>query len=184
MSINETILRLLNGLVGRSTFSDQLIVFTADYLGWVLLVGLVMYFALAPRPLVWRERSAKLEEFLLVIASLVFAWVLAQLLKLVFIVPRPFSVLTDIHVLLGNFSDSAFPSGHASAFFALGLALWFTNRRLGTIYVWLAVLIGLARVTAGAHWPSDVFFGFVLGGLVAAAIHSGARFLLNLRPRL
>jgi membrane-associated phospholipid phosphatase len=63
-----------------------------------------------------------------------------------------------------------FPSRHAltSAVFAtslLGIARW-----LGLVAWVFALLVALARVYAGVHWPSDVLAGLVIGGLSAWGI--------------
>ena len=64
----------------------------------------------------------------------------------------------------------AFPSGHAAnaTMVLLCLALLLPPTERGRQYavwaaVWLAIAIGLARVTLGAHWPSDVIGGWAFG---------------------
>lgn len=67
----------------------------------------------------------------------------------------------------------SFPSGHVvRAVVTLGLCLmllsWHRPRwRLPMIFATCAylLLLGSARVTSGEHWPSDVFGGYLLGGL-------------------
>ena len=61
----------------------------------------------------------------------------------------------------------SFPSGHAArsamlAVLALGMGpLW-----LGLIMLVWAPLVGLARITMGVHYPSDILAGMVLGILL------------------
>ena len=61
----------------------------------------------------------------------------------------------------------SFPSGHAArstmlAVLALGIGpLW-----LGLILLVWAPLVGLARITMGVHYPSDILAGMVLGILL------------------
>ena len=84
-------------------------------------------------------------------------------------------------------SNPAFPSGHAlhaMAFFGLlfVLAPTFAGSPRKTLFirVVLSLLIlacGASRVYLGVHWPSDVFGGFLLGGLGLAG-------LLLIRKRL
>ncbi len=59
---------------------------------------------------------------------------------------------------------SSFPSDHAVLYFAICTAIWFVERRLGFVaFVWTAVVIGFGRVYAGAHYPTDIAAGALLG---------------------
>ena len=82
----------------------------------------------------------------------------------------------------GN-GNSSFPSGEASAA-ASSVAL--SNRNLDSIElpqevriplkvvnILLGTGVGLARVEAGAHYPSDVLAGFALGNFLSKTIYDG-----------
>jgi undecaprenyl-diphosphatase len=80
----------------------------------------------------------------------------------------------------------AFPSAHAASGVALyGLLALFVLRRLdGRIRLAVSVLavvgvasLGLTRVYLGAHYPSDVLAGWLVGALVAAGAWSLGRAL-------
>jgi undecaprenyl-diphosphatase len=76
----------------------------------------------------------------------------------------------------------ALPSGHAAmAVVAYGAVALFlapaTVRRVGGqwlrpaatgLWLGLAIAVGVARVAAGVHWPTDVIAGWAFGGLVLA----------------
>jgi membrane-associated phospholipid phosphatase len=81
---------------------------------------------------------------------------------------RPYEVLTGVHVLVDRTTDFSFPSDHATVVGAVAVGLLLANRRWGTIATTLALLMAFTRVYVGAHYPSDVLGGLVLGGVVAA----------------
>lgn len=70
----------------------------------------------------------------------------------------------------GILSDrGSFPSGHAAGAFALA-AVFSTRYRDHRWVPWVAysvaTLVGFSRITLQAHFPSDVFAGGVLGGVI------------------
>lgn len=82
---------------------------------------------------------------------------------------------TFIHDLVGCGSGKSFPSSHSSNHFGLSFFIVFT---LGRFYSWMkipamlwALLVVLAQVYVGVHYPLDIVGGFVVGlcsaGLVA-----------------
>jgi membrane-associated phospholipid phosphatase len=160
--MDKVIFLWLHQLVGLSTTSDALILFIAEYLGYFVVLGLLFYL-LRQR----RKRLVGLLWYLAVNMAAIVAWFLASLLKYSLALPRPFLVLSQFHPLFSFGNLDSFPSGHAVFFAGLAGALWAINRRAGVVTLVLAILIGLARVIAGVHWPSDVLagliFGFVIG---------------------
>jgi undecaprenyl-diphosphatase len=59
---------------------------------------------------------------------------------------------------------SAFPSGHAAIFFALGVPLWMRSRWLGAAAtVWASLTVCFPLLYRGEHWPTDIVAGAVIG---------------------
>ena len=85
---------------------------------------------------------------------------------------RPLDLLTHVVVRGPRITGSGYPSGHTTVAAALvaGAAPYLprTARRVG----WTAVvLVAIARVYVGAHFPLDVLGGFALGSAIGAAVN-------------
>lgn len=83
---------------------------------------------------------------------------------------------------------SSFPSDHAVVEFCVATGLWIVSRRLGAWAIGYSVLISLPRIYAGAHYPTDVLAGALLGGGFAflskvESLKKAARVALNYLDR-
>jgi undecaprenyl-diphosphatase len=95
--------------------------------------------------------------------------------------PRPFvSDPGALHVFGNHAADPGFPSDHATAAFAIGVALLLRNRTWGAVVLVLATILAVGRVAMGIHFPSDVVGGALLGTVVALGLHRArTRTLIN-----
>ncbi len=83
--------------------------------------------------------------------------------------PRPFLALPDIHPLLPRKADSSLYSDHLCIAGALTASLLLARRRLGYIAGFLALLLAVARVGTGVHFPTDAIIG-ALAGVIGLAV--------------
>ena len=172
--MNEGVFAVLNGLAGQSVALDALIIFTAVWLPWVLIVG-VAFFLFRERfthpQLFFMPSRTHARELGILFCTALVAWILAQVFKDFFGAPRPFEVLQQMHPLISKSGMDSFPSGHATFFSALALGLYWYHRKLGYLYFTGALAVGLARIIAGVHFPVDILGGYLLGCLVALGVH-------------
>ena len=78
--------------------------------------------------------------------------------------PRPYQDHPlGVLPLLSPSHDPSFPSDHATAAFAISFGILFVARRTGWLFLAWATLIGISRVLAGMHYPTDVIAGAVVG---------------------
>jgi|SRR3989344_4988845 len=182
MSFDAQLTLLFNSVAGQSPFLDGAIVFFASYLGYLLvpLFLILLYFS-------QYQRREKLEIFLTVVLSTLIARAgVTELVRFFYHRPRPFSEL-PVNEL---FTDSAwsFPSGHATFFFALAMAIYLYNKQWGIGFFIVAALITINRIIAGVHYPSDIVGGVLIGIAVASAVfhvvHHAKLYSGTMRDRL
>ncbi len=82
---------------------------------------------------------------------------------------RPF-VFFDFPPLISRVPSPSFPSSHAAFFFTLSTVSFFGNKKLGIFFYVCSLLIIIARVYAGVHWPSDVIVGALIGIITGLVI--------------
>jgi membrane-associated phospholipid phosphatase len=73
-----------------------------------------------------------------------------------------------LHGLFMSEQSRSFPSGDASLAFAMAVSLGWAVPRLRALWWAMAIIVGLERMAALAHYPSDIVGGAIVG--VAAAI--------------
>lgn len=119
-------------------------------------------------------RLHRLGPAVLLTTAMIAAFLFNTILKHVFDRERPDFLAASVTV-----DTSSFPSSHAmlSAVFYLLLAAIaareISDRKLSIALLsaagMLTLLIGVTRVYLGAHWPSDVLAGWLLGTAIALA---------------
>lgn len=155
--MNNEIFYFFYNLAHQSIFFDNLIVFFAVYFPYLVILLAALF-------LIFYRKSWK--EFFLVFFSSGLAVFFDLIFKYLIHTPRPFVAFANISGLFPE-SGYAFPSGHATFFMALAISLFFLNKKTGYIFMFFALLIGIARIIAGAHFPIDILGGFILGGIVS-----------------
>ncbi len=78
---------------------------------------------------------------------------------------RPFAAIPDAPVAIRPPRDPSFPSTHTSTAIALLVGLWITGHPLAPWITPWALAIPLTRYYLGAHYPTDLLGGALLGAL-------------------
>lgn len=79
---------------------------------------------------------------------------------------RPYDALEELLLITKRPSDFSFPSGHSGACFAVASVMFLClPRKWGIPALAAAALISFSRLYVGAHYPTDVIGGIVIGCL-------------------
>lgn len=159
--MNAQIFQFFNNFAGQNWLLDKVIVFFADQLPFLLIGGILVFLV------IHKDKKRGVRDMTVVITAAFAAWSIAHVIKYLYPHDRP-TMLATTHALLPD-HDASFPSGHATFFTALAVALYFYHKELAYWYGAGALVIGLSRIAAGVHWPFDILAGFILGGFVGVA---------------
>ena len=132
-----------------------------------VFVGLlaILFFATGK----WRSRNGRIAVVAAGFSALL-ALGMAHLLADIWARPRPYVTHPDTHLFIPRSHDTSFPSDHATAAFAIAVAILLRHRKAGWIALGLAVLLSVARVAVGTHYPLDVVVGAAVGTAAALIV--------------
>ncbi|MBJ9985730.1 undecaprenyl-diphosphatase [Acinetobacter sp. S40] len=95
--------------------------------------------------------------------------------------PRPF-VLRLGHLLVSHAANNSFPSHHMLTISILAFSFLYQDcKKLGTIGMLIAALVGWSRVYLGVHFPLDILGG-ILMAFVIVNVYIQSRKILFLKP--
>jgi len=173
--IDDTILRSLTSLVGRSAAFDdvmEILSHGSPTIGALVMTIFWWYWFRQSNPATTQRTHEHLLCTMIAAAAALFV-ARALALTLPFRVRPRFE--PALHLTWPTAPDSlmfvdwsAFPSDHAVMFSALAVGLCFISLRVGLAILLSAVLIvSLPRVYYGIHYPTDVIAGLGMGALIA-----------------
>ena len=165
--IDLTLYKALNGYAyHHDGFEDALRVFALNA-QFAFLALLALLFLMRGK---WRSLNAR-HGVVAAGFSALLALGVAQLIADLWARPRPYVAhAADAHLFIARSGDPSFPSDHATAAFAIAVALLLRHRKAGLIALAMATVLSVARVAVGTHYPSDVLAGAAIGTLAALVL--------------
>ena len=135
---------------------ELFIAFIASILLWLMYGGLFLLWVVDGR--------IKKEQALHAFFSSVFAWIISQMIKNIYPVPRPYHVNgRQLLTISLNHYEGSFPSSHTAMAFAIAFATYLHTKKLGSFFIFCAVFVALGRVLSNVHYIFDVVIGGVVG---------------------
>jgi undecaprenyl-diphosphatase len=131
------------------------LVFVALILLWMLIRG---------------KRHGRIAAVLLIGTIILSDQLSSSVIKYWFERPRPCHTLHNVHLLVSCGSGYSFPSSHAVNNFAGALILTFFFPRNKWWFFGFAAMTAFSRVAVGAHYPSDIIGGAIIGLLCAGCV--------------
>jgi undecaprenyl-diphosphatase len=169
-SFDATWFAYIYGLSHQSVLLDTVGIFFATYAAYIW-IAFVLFTAVWPN----KNRIGRAVAVgLSLIAGFIARFGVKAAIVALYPRPRPFMTFSNVRPLIDTLSWEnlqSFPSGHAIFFFTMAMVLYSFNKRVGKWAFIVAAFVGVARVYAGVHWPSDILGGAILGVITGWAVH-------------
>ena len=167
LAVDQQVLYWMNNtFLGKSEILDSLFVFLGVYLIYALPVIMVY---------LWFRYPAKRVPLTLAFFACLFSWFFITKLivpNLIWFRERPDLGLIGLKEVFFHRPSYSFPSDHATALFALTFGLYAYGWREAVKWFLLyAILILIARITIGIHFPLDIVGGVLSGALGVGIIY-------------
>jgi undecaprenyl-diphosphatase len=165
--MNDAIQDVINGGAGRVRLVDDLMKLGAnDLIFLVVPLILALWFLPGDRA----ERALRQRIASAAVVAVFVALAAGFAVGHVYSDSRPFVSDPGTRLLISHAADNGFPSDHAVVSFAVAGALFSWRWTAGLAVAIGALLIGIARIFVGVHWPLDIVAGAVIGILAGAVI--------------
>ncbi len=162
-TLNETLFLYLNSPAHLGSTALLVSTFLAEGLIWLMPAGLLLGWLFGDDT----TRRAMIEATMASMAALL----LAQLIGMVWVHPRPFMIGIG-HTHLVHVADASFPSDHLTLWWTVSFSL-VNQSRLRAVGLSLSVLgiaVAWARIYLGVHFPLDMAGAAVLALACSEAI--------------
>lgn len=149
----------------------------ASGLAYLLAECLIMFIFLplvflwtSPRQLSHQHGNKK--AVMLAVLSIVLSLALKAVVTGFYVRTRPFIPYPAVLQFPIQVDPASFPSMHTMLAFTVAGSIYFSGmKKMGSLLLFLALLVGAGRVMVGVHYPSDVLGGAIFGLFVAWMLH-------------
>jgi undecaprenyl-diphosphatase len=175
--VDFSLYQLLNDFAAKHDWIEDPLRFFALDAQWLFVATLaVLFFARGK----WKSVNSRRGVAAAGVSALLALGV-AQLIATLWDRARPYEAHASAHLFISRSPDPSFPSDHATAAFALAVAVFLWHRRAGWLMLAMATVLAVSRVAVGTHYPGDVLGGAAIGAVSALIVYytPAARRLTN-----
>lgn len=120
----------------------------------------------------WLLKKEKLKKILLLcLVSVIITFGIVLALKVYHVSPRPYSVLSNIRLVVPDNGLNSFPSGHMSISMSIIAVLLMKIKEhkltLTVLSIVYLLILSFSLLYAGVHYPLDIIVGAIVGGLTS-----------------
>lgn len=166
MTIDEHVFRWINGLAGRFGPLDWAASHLANDYFIPAAIGLIAFglWFTGDTP---EARRRNQWAFIYGAVGVGFSALAVMIMNHYYFRDRPYvlfpQILPNVDRLFYRPTVSSFPSYSAALTFAFAFGVWLRNKKIGIVLFSLAVLMSLARIYVGVHYPLDILGGAAIG---------------------
>ena len=173
MNIDNSLIKSLNHWGGAH--NSLIKVASNDFVYLVILLSAVWFFNRIFQTHRIRGNFKNLATDLVIKGLIIFvipvgvSTLVSELISMIYVRSRPFVAVPGVHLLVPHGADGGMPSHHM-VFMVSGLTMIYAfNKNYGATLLVLTVASGIARISAGIHYPSDILAGLFIGWLISTS---------------
>ena len=155
--LNEKIFLFLYHALGPTSYVSGATIFFAGWFPFIVAGAALVY------ELFIRDDGDTFRSLVRIFIPPSLVYFSTEAFKFFYEYPRPFAALEIPPSVIVSDPFGSFPSSHTAFFSALAVTMFFCNPKVGKLFFVCAIVIGLARIGAGVHWPIDILGGLVWG---------------------
>ncbi len=157
--MDQTFFNFTHNFAGRWNELDAWMIFFSDYLQYWMVAGVLVYVFFGKGA---DRRKNQLMVSAAAISAIISRGIITEIIRLFYHRPRPF-IAENFLPLVNHEAIGSFPSGHMTFAWAVTAAVYFYNKKLAAALAVASLIMGIARIYVGVHWPSDILGGMVIG---------------------
>ncbi len=155
---------------------DLVVLYTAKYLVFVIVLLAGVYWLTLPK-------KQKIQMLIFAVILAIVAFLLTRIGGMLYYDPRPF-VSHSVTPIYPHPDNNGFPSDHTALAFVVASSVFYMSKKIGAIFLVLALMVGVSRVIGNIHSPIDIV-GSIVFVVIAYVLSKYATkyILMKLEPK-